>query len=374
MKENVSPDGAWKSFHAVPCLLQYVSTGQYYGRTRHHGKLIRRSLGTDHFQSAKLRLPDFLRDSRAEIEASAVPNVEPGSPVTVQEAQTEYRNHLEADHSLSPQTVRYRKFCLKRLHKSWPELGARHVASLTELECKQWAAKLVLEIDAQFYNNILGTLRAILDAASKLHAQRGHATIQNAANGVSRVGVKLKKLKLPEKKEFERVLAIIAGAGAPQSLDCADFARFLAFSGCRLSEARRVTWADVDLKAGFLLVNSAKERRAADGDDCRKVPIIPPMRDLLDKLAASKPDAASRVCRVGEIEKSLTAACAKVKVSRITHHDLRHLFATRCIESGVDIPTVSRWLGHKDGGALAMKVYGHLRSAHSLEMARKVTF
>jgi hypothetical protein len=30
------------------------------------------------------------------------------------------------------------------------------------------------------------------------------------------------------------------------------------------------------------------------------------------------------------------------------------LFATRCIESGVDIPTVSRWLGHKDGGALAM--------------------
>jgi len=34
---------------------------------------------------------------------------------------------------------------------------------------------------------------------------------------------------------------------------------------------------------------------------------------------------------------------------------LRHLFATRCIESGVDIPTVSRWLGHKDGGALAMK-------------------
>jgi integrase len=59
---------------------------------------------------------------------------------------------------------------------------------------------------------------------------------------------------------------------------------------------------------------------------------------------------------------------------RITHHDLRHLFATRCIESGVDIPTVSRWLGHKDGGALAMKVYGHLRDQHSVEMAQKVTF
>jgi hypothetical protein len=28
---------------------------------------------------------------------------------------------------------------------------------------------------------------------------------------------------------------------------------------------------------------------------------------------------------------------------------------TRCIESGIDIPTVSRWLGHQDGGVLAMK-------------------
>jgi hypothetical protein len=40
----------------------------------------------------------------------------------------------------------------------------------------------------------------------------------------------------------------------------------------------------------------------------------------------------------------------------------------------VDIPTVSRWLGHKDGGALAMKVYGHLRDQHSSAMAQKVSF
>jgi integrase len=50
------------------------------------------------------------------------------------------------------------------------------------------------------------------------------------------------------------------------------------------------------------------------------------------------------------------------------------LFATRCIEAGVDIPTVSRWLGHSDGGALAMRVYGHLRDTHSTEMAQKVHF
>ena len=50
------------------------------------------------------------------------------------------------------------------------------------------------------------------------------------------------------------------------------------------------------------------------------------------------------------------------------------MFATTCIEAGVDIPTVSRWLGHKDGGALAMKVYGHLRDEHSAAMAEKMNY
>ena len=70
----------------------------------------------------------------------------------------------------------------------------------------------------------------------------------------------------------------------------------------------------------------------------------------------------------------MTRAAKAVEMERITHHDLRHLFATRCIEAGVDIPTVSRWLGHKDGGALAMRVYGHLRDSHSTAMAQKVRF
>jgi integrase len=82
----------------------------------------------------------------------------------------------------------------------------------------------------------------------------------------------------------------------------------------------------------------------------------------------------AKVFRVGECQKALNRGCKKVGMDRFTHHDLRHLFATRCIESGVDIPTVSRWLGHKDGGALAMKTYGHLRREHSIAQAQRVTF
>ncbi len=92
----------------------------------------------------------------------------------------------------------------------------------------------------------------------------------------------------------------------------------------------------------------------------RRVPLIPDARALFERMRSHRPGELSdaRVFRVSECQKALDRACKKVGAERITHHDLRHLFATRCIESGVDTPTVSRWLGHKDGGALAMKTYG----------------
>jgi hypothetical protein len=104
--------------------------------------------------------------------------------------------------------------------------------------------------------------------------------------------------------------------------------------------------------------------------------MIPNMRRLLEQLQTERPNEpqTAKVMRVFECKKSIATACKKLGIPRFTHHDLRHLFATRCIESGVDIPTVSRWLGHRDGGALAMKVYGHLRDQHSTNMAQKVVF
>jgi integrase len=107
--------------------------------------------------------------------------------------------------------------------------------------------------------------------------------------------------------------------------------------------------------------------------------MIPAARDLFMRLRAKAetdeifaPE--GEVFLVSECGKSLSTACVQTKADRITHHDLRHLFATACIESGVDIPTVARWLGHADGGALAMRTYGHLRDEHSQASAKKVTF
>src|SRR6185369_12064535 len=103
---------------------------------------------------------------------------------------------------------------------------------------------------------------------------------------------------------------------------------------------------------------------------------IPELEQMLTELRDKRPDepATATIMRVFECQNSMTHAAARIGMKRITHHDLRHLFATICIESGVDIPAVSRWLGHKDGGALCMKTYGRLRQEHSFAQARKVSF
>ena len=59
--ERLSSDGQWRSFPKVPHLLQYISSGKYYGRIKVRGKVIRESLQTDVWSTAKLRLVDFLK-------------------------------------------------------------------------------------------------------------------------------------------------------------------------------------------------------------------------------------------------------------------------------------------------------------------------
>jgi len=41
--------------------------------------------------------------------------------------------------------------------------------------------------------------------------------------------------------------------------------------------------------------------------------------------------------------------------------------------AGIDFMTIAAWLGHKDGGILIGKVYGHLLDEHRQKMAAKLT-
>jgi integrase len=366
-EEHLSGDGKWRSFPKVPHLLQYVISGNYFGKVKINGKTIRQSLETTVWTTAQLKLNNFLKEHRENRNKVAAPKFS--------EALEIYERELDADVNMKPGSKEYRRGCILKLKRTWPELGELRLDGITPQSCKDWAAGIQKEIASQYFNNMIGTLRLVIDRGIRAHKEKSGIKLENPAAELKRVRIKQKDLKLPEPSHFKTLvgnLRMKSGGWGPR---VADLVEFLAYSGMRInSEALWVTWDDVDWKQNEIIVRGDPVTATKNGE-IRRVPIIKDMKNLLkrmkDELGALKPE---RILQVSRAHESLARACKEIGIPRLTHHDFRHLFATRSIESGVDTPTVSRWLGHKDGGALAMKTYGHLRNEHSQAMAKKVKF
>lgn len=362
---RLSPDGKWRSFPKVPHLLQYVSSGIYYARIKVNGKLIRQSLNTDVFTTAKIKLPDFLKEQRANRQRIAVP--------TYAEAKEAYLKKVETNTEIKPKTKEYWKLCLAKIGSSWPEIAELPISEISDEACREWAAHLKGKIHEQYFNNTIGTLKNVVDEGLRIYSERGGTGISNSAAEVNRTRVPPKELRLPEPSIFRDLVANVRKGSGQWGEAAGDLIEFLAFTGMRIkSEAKWVQWEDVDWKRKEIIVRGDPETLTKNGE-IRRIPIIADLEKLLLKMKGVQ-NCSGAVLKLNECQGALTRACSELGIPRITHHDLRHLFATRCIESGVDIPTVARWLGHKDGGALAMKTYGHLRNEHSQAMAAKVRF
>jgi integrase len=371
--ENTESQSDWVKTQSAN-LVRYKSSGIYFARVRIRGKLFRQSLKTDVLSVAKLRLIDFIKEKRDERgDDTAVTT----GKMTVGDALAVFRQRLDGQQNIKEGAKVYRRKCIEALLKSWPELESTPVAKVSKDDCLNWAARIAASKPGKdgvwqapgysptVYNNTVGTLRMILDVA----VEKG-ARANNPARHIGKKRIVQRELVLPSPDQFTRFVDAVGSAGAWCSRKCANFIKFLAYGGFRKTEAAHVTWADCNFGDGQIRVRVTKNGKA------RSVPMIPDMKTLLEGIKADRlnPKESDPVIAVRECQKAMDNAAKKIGMKRITHHDLRHLFATRCIESGVDIPTVSRWLGHLDGGALAMKVYGHLRDQHSAKMAQQLTF
>ena len=172
-------------------------------------------------------------------------------------------------------------------------------------------------------------------------------------------------------RKFSLFVESIRTAGAWCSRAGADLVEFLAYTGCRLGEAVRVCWHDVNFGRGELVVRGDPIDRTKNGE-IRRVPLIPDARGLLEHVRSLSPSARpeDKILHVRECQGAMDRAAVMVKMTRITHHDLRHLFATVCIGAGTDIPTVSRWPGHKAGGVRDYLSYNANKAPHCRRFRR----
>jgi len=345
-------------------------SGRYYARVFAGGKEVWKSLKTSHFSVAQARLAEFLKEHRKRV-GHGNGNSGISAKMTFGEAAAIHLRNLDNDVSKKPRTRAYWRERLTALEKSWPNLNGTEIRRITQTDCREWAGAYAKKVSPTNYNNTIALIRHVLAIAIE-----AGVLYSNPAAVLKRATIRGKEVALPTIEKFNALIAEMRAGHGRDSVNCADFAAGLAFTGCRKGEAGQIEWRDLDFAAGEIVVRGDAVTGTKGGEGWRRVPLIPDARELFERMRSERcaESLDAKVFRVGECQKALDRACRKVSAERIVHHDLRHLFATRCIESGVDIPTVSRWLGHKDGGVLAMKTYGHLRREHSQAQAQKVSF
>lgn len=277
--------------------------------------------------------------------------------------------------------------------------------------------KVLTELSEEGYsgrsiNLYLIALRGLIKAA----ARDGHIKPPLPYEGLQwqRVDQKARQLYTPAEVDQVCEAALQVSGNGRQFVD---YIRFMQYSGARRSEALRVKWNDVHLNRRTLTIGAegdSKNRQPRIQDlnpsleahlrdmEARKQPdsewLFPsPQRGDADKptktfmeslrLVRNATGVVCAACKRFTVGENI-AACSHCKSERIekkdhilspklrkfAFHDLRHFFISFAVMSGIDFMTIAGWVGHKDGGILIGKVYGHLADEHRKQQAARLTF
>ena len=351
-------------------------SGGYYSRLFVGGKERWKSLRTKVLEVAKARLREEQR--QAEQFAHLAKPAKSGR-MTMGMALETLLNEVRArvpmrrrgrKSEITESSAHYRKETVESLRQTWEkiignEFDLQEIRKVSAGDVWRWADAQRKRLSATRFNNTLGTLRRLFEIA--IQAGELH---RNPTSEIARSYKQPKKTYTPTRDEFSRLVAAIRQSPSRVAEDAADYVEFLAYTGARKEEAACVTWRNVDFARERVTFTKTKNGLARTSE------LIPLACDLLKRIWTARDSHApdERVFRVSEAYGSLRSAASAIGIPRISHHDLRDLFATTAIESGVDIPTVADWLGHQDGGALLLERYRKRRDQHAQQAAKRVSF
>lgn len=162
------------------------------------------------------------------------------------------------------------------------------------------------------------------------------------------------------------------------------------YTGLRIGELMALTWKDVNVKRGCIIINKTVYRaKDKQGHWTYKIDTpktansqreIPMPKFLVEKAKEMKSRAKSKYVVAydsGEPIQDKTfvyryyTMLRHLKVRRLNFHCLRHTFATRVLESKMDIKTLSEILGHASAST-TLNIYAHSLANHKKHQMRKL--
>ena len=264
-----------------------------------------------------------------------------------------------------------------------PKIGETDVNDLTPIVLQSFVTELLNSgnektgkgLSANTVNAVISVMQNSLRTAHLL----GY-TKEYTANMIKRPKLKERKIEcftLAEQKKIE--------TGVFESKKTKLFGIVLClYSGLRIGELIALQWKDIDLAKGLLTV-SRSCHDTCDGivfDEPKTATsrrIIPLPKQLLPKLKSIKKSSNSdfvvsvggNAVSVRSYQRSFELLLKRLNIGHRGFHSLRHTFATRALECGMDVKTLSEILGHKNP-TITLNRYAHSLLEHKSAMMNRL--
>lgn len=160
------------------------------------------------------------------------------------------------------------------------------------------------------------------------------------------------------------------------------------YTGLRIGELLALSWKDIDLEKGILTVSktcrdgniNGKHVRISDTpkteNSRRQIPLSKTILKMLKEM--KKKSKCEFVIADGEkavfirsYQRTFELLLKKIGLPHKGIHSLRHTFATRALECGMDVKSLSEILGHKNP-TITLNRYAHSLWEHKSEMMNKL--
>ncbi len=269
-----------------------------------------------------------------------------------------------------------------------PSLGMHELSDLTPymLQCfvTEQSYGGNLKTGAGLAPNTVNSMITVMQNSLKTAYTLGYTEVY-AADQIKRPRAQEKKIECFTLSEQKQIEHYVLNSGKPQLFGIL----VCLYTGLRIGELLALEWSDLDFGKGELTVNkTCHDGKTESGvfgriTDTPKtlssVRIIPFPKQLLPLLKAVKRKSRSphvvsngeKVIALRSYQRSFDTILRKLKIPHRGFHALRHTFATRALECGMDVKTLSEILGHKSP-TVTLNRYAHSLMEHKKEMMNLV--
>ena len=269
-----------------------------------------------------------------------------------------------------------------------PHLGEYDIEDVTPLKLQRYTRELSQKgnkrtgkgLSANSVNGIITVVQTSLKTAFKLGIIKEYA-----GDRIRRPKVQEKQVTCFSKQEQRAIEQEVFRRNNPKLYGII----ISLYTGIRIGELLALTWGDIDITRGVLMINkTCYEGRDKTGKYVRitespktntSIREVPVPKQLLILMKAWKKRSYSEYV-VSNADKGISLRgyqriferlLNRIKIPHKGFHALRHTFATRALECGMDVKTLSEILGHKNTN-ITLNRYVHSLMEHKREMMNRV--